>query len=82
MNKKITINSEKDLIDYFQDESLRMKKNSFVSFQNNIKLGSNILFEGKIYLGKNNIIGPNCVLNNINIGNNNKIKMSSLKSKN
>jgi len=78
MIKKITINSEKNLIDYFQDESLRMKKNSFISFQNNLKLGSNILFEGKIYLGKNNTIGPNCTLNNINLGNDNVIKMSSL----
>jgi bifunctional UDP-N-acetylglucosamine pyrophosphorylase/glucosamine-1-phosphate N-acetyltransferase len=78
MIKKITINSEKNLIDYFKDESLRMKKNSFISFQNNLKLGSNILFEGKINLGKNNTIAPNCTLNNINLGNDNVIKMSSL----
>ena len=78
MFKKIIINSQKKLIAYFQDESLRMKKNSVLSFQNNLKLGSNILFEGKINLGKNNTIGPNCLLNNINIGNDNVIKMSSL----
>ena len=78
MLKKIIINSQNDLIAYFQDSSLRMKKNSVITFQNNLKLGSNILFEGKINLGKNNIIGPNCLLNNVAIGNNNAIKMSSL----
>jgi bifunctional UDP-N-acetylglucosamine pyrophosphorylase/glucosamine-1-phosphate N-acetyltransferase len=78
MFKKVIINSQKKLIDYFQDASLRMKKNSVITFQNNLKLGSNILFEGKINLGKNNTIGQNCLLNNVNIGNNNIIKMSSL----
>ena len=78
MLKKIIINSQKKLIDYFQDESLKMKKNSVLTFQNNTKLGSNILFIGKVNLGKNNSIGPNCLLNNINMGNDNVIKMSSL----
>ena len=77
MAKKIIINSEKMLIEYFQDTSLRMKKNSILSFRSSLKLGSNILFEGKINLGKHNIIGPNCLLNNIKIENNNLIKMSS-----
>ena len=77
MSKKIIINSEKQLIEYFQDASLRMKKNSVLSFENSLKLGSNILFEGKINLGKHNIIGQNCLLNNTKIGNNNIIKMSS-----
>jgi len=71
MSKKIIINSEKQLIEYFQDASLRMKKNSVLSFENSLKLGSNILFEGKINLGKHNIIGQNCLLNNTKIGNNN-----------
>ena len=78
MPKQIIILSQKQLIDYFQDESLRMKKNSVISFQHKLKLGQNILFEGKIDLGKNNIIGPNCLLNNVYIGDNNVIKMSSL----
>jgi len=78
MPKQIIILSQKQLIDYFRDESLRMKKNSVISFQNKLKLGPNILFEGKIDLGKNNIIGPNCLLNNVYIGDNNVIKMSSL----
>ena len=78
MPKRIIILSQKQLIDYFQDESLRMKKNSVISFQHKLKLGPNILFEGKIDLGKNNIIGPNCLLNNVYIGDNNVIKMSSL----
>jgi bifunctional UDP-N-acetylglucosamine pyrophosphorylase/glucosamine-1-phosphate N-acetyltransferase len=78
MFKKIVINSQKKLIDYFQDTSLRMKKKSVITFQNNLKLGSNVIFEGKINFGKNNKIGPNCLLNNVNIGDNNIIKMSSL----
>jgi bifunctional UDP-N-acetylglucosamine pyrophosphorylase / glucosamine-1-phosphate N-acetyltransferase len=78
MPKQIIILSQKQLIDYFQDESLRMKKNSVISFEHKLKLGPNILFEGKIDLGKNNIIGPNCLLNNVYIGDNNVIKMSSL----
>ena len=77
MAEKIIINSEKKLIEYFQDTSLRMKKNSILSFKGNLKLGSNILFEGKIDLGKNNIVGQNCLLNNTIIGNDNIIKMSS-----
>lgn len=78
MPKQIIILSQKQLIEYFQDESLRMKKKSVISFQGKLKLGPNILFEGKIDLGKNNIIGPNCLLNNVYIGDNNVIKMSSL----
>tara|TARA_A100001015_G_C14905841_1_gene678308 strand:- start:683 stop:1273 length:591 start_codon:yes stop_codon:yes gene_type:complete len=77
MSKKIIINSEKKLIEYFQDTSLRMKKNSILSFKSNLKLGPNILIEGKIDLGKNNIVGQNCLLNNTVIGNDNIIKMSS-----
>lgn len=36
MIKKIVINSQKELINYFQDISLRMKKKSVISFQNNL----------------------------------------------
>lgn len=78
MPKKIIIVNQKQLINYFKDESLRMKKNSTISFNKNLKLGPNIVFEGKINIGKNNTIGPNCFLKNANIGNNNVIKMSSL----
>ena len=78
MLKKITIDSQKKLIEYFQDTTLRMKKNSILSFQNNLSLGPNILFEGRVNFGKNNVIGPNCYFINVDIGNNNTIKMSSL----
>jgi bifunctional UDP-N-acetylglucosamine pyrophosphorylase / glucosamine-1-phosphate N-acetyltransferase len=78
MKKRNIIYSQKQLINYFQDSSLRMGKNTIISFKDNLKLGSNILFQGKIILGKNNKIDSNCVLKNINFGNNNHIRMSSL----
>ncbi len=78
MKKRNIIHSQKQLIDYFNDSSLKMKKNSVISFKNNLKLGSNILFEGKITFGENNKIDNNCVLTNSNFGNNNLIKASSL----
>jgi bifunctional UDP-N-acetylglucosamine pyrophosphorylase/glucosamine-1-phosphate N-acetyltransferase len=77
MKKRNIIRSQKVLINYFKDSSLRMKKNTVISFQDNIKLGSNILFEGKIILGKNNKIHSNCILKNVILGDNNLIKMSS-----
>jgi bifunctional UDP-N-acetylglucosamine pyrophosphorylase/glucosamine-1-phosphate N-acetyltransferase len=77
MRKKKIIRSQEQLINHFKDTSLRMGKNSIVIFQNNLKLGSNILFEGKINLGKNNKIDSNCFLKDTKIGDNNHIKMSS-----
>ena len=44
----------------------------------NLELGSNVLFEGKVNVGKNNKIDSNCNLKNVEIGSNNHIKMSSL----
>ncbi|MDC0579052.1 hypothetical protein OAO38_05250 [Candidatus Pelagibacter ubique] len=78
MKKKNIIRSQEQLFNFFQDASLRMFKNTVISFENNLRLGSNILFEGKINLGKNNRIDSNCTLKDINFGNNNHIKMSSL----
>lgn len=78
MIKKIIIRSQDQLINYFKDDSLRMSKNSILSFEKNLELGSNVLFEGKVNIGKNNKIDSNCNLKNIKIGNNNHIKMSSL----
>tara|TARA_Y100000389_G_scaffold199988_1_gene239488 strand:+ start:5404 stop:5994 length:591 start_codon:yes stop_codon:yes gene_type:complete len=75
--KKILITNQIQLIDFFKDNSLRMKKGSKISFTSPLKLDSNITFNGNILLGKNNIIGSNCVLNNVNIGDKNIIKMSS-----
>jgi bifunctional UDP-N-acetylglucosamine pyrophosphorylase / glucosamine-1-phosphate N-acetyltransferase len=78
MKQKHIIRTEKQLINYFNDSSLRMKKNTILSFENNLKLGSNILFEGKLKFGKNNKIDSNCILKNVHLGQNNHIKMSSL----
>jgi bifunctional UDP-N-acetylglucosamine pyrophosphorylase/glucosamine-1-phosphate N-acetyltransferase len=77
-NRKIIITCQNSLINFFKDDSLRIKNNSKLIFFENLKLSSFITFEGNIFLGKNNIIGPYSSLNNVKIGNNNVIKMSSL----
>ena len=77
-NRKIIITNQNALINFFKDDSLRIKNNSKLIFFENLKLSSHITFEGNIVLGKNNIIGPYSSLNNVKIGNNNVIKMSSL----
>lgn len=78
MKKKIIIRTQDNLINYFKDYSLRMKKNSFLSFQENLELGSNISFEGRINLGTNNKIESNCNIKETKLGNNNIIKPSSI----
>lgn len=78
MKKKIIIHSQDDLIKYFNDNSLRMKKNSFLIFQEDLELGSNILFEGKINFGKKNKIENNCNIKDTKLGDNNTIKPSSI----
>lgn len=78
MKKKNIIRSEEQLFNFSQDSSLRMLKNTVIYFENNLKLGSNILFEGKVHLGKNNKIDSNCTLKNVKLGNNNHIKTSSI----
>ena len=76
-NRRIIIEDQNHLTNFFKDNTLKIKKNSKITFIENLKLGSNITFEGKVFLGSNNIIGPNCLLNNVKIKNNNIIKMSS-----
>jgi bifunctional UDP-N-acetylglucosamine pyrophosphorylase/glucosamine-1-phosphate N-acetyltransferase len=76
--RRIIITNQNHLIDFFKDSSLRIKKNTKIIFFEDLKLSSNITFEGNIYLGKKNTIGANSLLNNVTIGNNNIIKMSSL----
>lgn len=78
MRKKIIISSQNELFEFTKDNSIKIKNNSKISFFEPLDLESNIIFEGKITLGKNNKIGPNCFLKNVKIGNNNLIKMSSL----
>ena len=78
MKKKIILRSENQLIDYFKNNTLKLDKNSSLSFESNLKLGSNIIFSGKVILGKNNIIESNCHLKNVNVGHNNHIKLSSI----
>ena len=76
--EKIIIKNQKELFNYFKDNTLRIKKNSKLTFLKPLNISSNILFEGNIILGKNNKIGPNCILKNTKLGDNNSIKMSSL----
>jgi bifunctional N-acetylglucosamine-1-phosphate-uridyltransferase/glucosamine-1-phosphate-acetyltransferase GlmU-like protein len=73
-NRKIIITTQNALVNFFKDDSLRIKNNSKLIFFENLKLSSCITFEGNIFLGKNNIIGPYSSLNNVKIGNNNIIK--------
>lgn len=78
MKKKKTISNQNELFKFTKDHTIKIKNNSKISFIEPLSLDSNIIFEGKITLGKNNKIGPNCFLKNVKIGNNNLIKMSSL----
>tara|TARA_B000000609_G_C24020561_1_gene265161 strand:+ start:47 stop:631 length:585 start_codon:yes stop_codon:yes gene_type:complete len=78
MKKKIILRSEYELKNFFNDNTLRMKKKSYLSFQENLELGSNILFDGKVDLGKNNRIEDNCNIKELKLGNNNIIKFSSI----
>jgi bifunctional UDP-N-acetylglucosamine pyrophosphorylase/glucosamine-1-phosphate N-acetyltransferase len=77
-NRKIIITNQNSLINFFKDNSLRIKNNSKLIFFENLKLSSYITFEGNIFLGNNNIVGPYSSLKDVKIGNNNVIKMSSL----
>lgn len=76
--KKIIISNQNELQELFKDKTLKIKKNSKISFFKPLYLNSNIVFEGNIELGQNNRIDSNCVLKNIKFGNDNLIKMSSL----
>ena len=77
-NQKITIKSENELQNFFNDKSLKMKKNSKLVFYSDLKIDYNILFEGNIKLGKKIEIQKDCTLKNVKIDSNNVIKMSSL----
>lgn len=80
MNKKINkliIKNENELQKFFNDNSLKMKKNSKLIFYDDLKIGQNILIEGSINLGKKNEIQKDCYLKNVKIKNFNLIKMSS-----
>jgi len=80
MNKKINkfiIKNENELQKFFNDKSLKMKKNSKLIFYDDLKIGQNILFEGNIKLGKKNEIQKDCYLKNVKIKNCNLIKISS-----
>ena len=77
-NRKITIKSENELQNFFNDKSLKMKKNSKLVFYSDLKIDQNILIEGNVKLGKKNKIQKDCLIKNVKMGNNNLIKMSSL----
>lgn len=76
-NKKFIIKNEKDLQELFNDESLRMKKNSRLIIYSDSKIGQNVLIEGDVKIGKKNEIYKDCYLKDVKINNSNKIKMSS-----
>lgn len=78
MKNKIIIYNQKQLIKYFNDDTLRIEKKSKLIFNGNLKLGSNISFSGKVEFGKHNKVESNCRLRNSSFGNNIKIRMSSI----
>ena len=75
--KKLIIKNENELQKFFNDYSLKMKKNSKLIFYDDLKIGQNVLIEGNVKLGKKNEIQKDCYLKNIKINNFNLIKMSS-----
>jgi bifunctional UDP-N-acetylglucosamine pyrophosphorylase/glucosamine-1-phosphate N-acetyltransferase len=80
MNKKIhkfTIKNETELQKFFNNNSLKMKKNSKLIFYDDLKIGQNILIEGNVKLGVKNKIHKDCYLKNVEIKNFNQIKMCS-----
>ena len=80
MNKKVhkfIIKNETDLQKFFNNNSLKMKKNSKLIFYDDLKIGQNILIEGNVKLGIKNEIQKDCYLKNVEIKNFNQIKMCS-----
>ena len=63
--KTIKINNQKDLREYFNNNTLFLSKKSSLIFKENLKLGNNIEFSGTNILGFNNSISSNCNLANI-----------------
>jgi bifunctional UDP-N-acetylglucosamine pyrophosphorylase/glucosamine-1-phosphate N-acetyltransferase len=77
-NQKFTITNENELKKIFDDKTLKMKKNSKITFYGDLKIGQNVLIEGNVILGKKNEIQKDCLLKNVQINNCNQIRMSSL----
>ena len=76
--KKLIISKENELKKFFDNETLKMKKNSKLIFYSDLKIGQNVLIEGNVILGKKNEIHKDCFLKDVKTNNNNEIKMSSL----
>ena len=76
-NKKITIKKQSEIEIYFKDKSIKLLKNSSLTFINKIKIEPNVTFKGNNFFGEGNIIESNCRLENVKIGNRNKIRYSS-----
>ena len=55
-NQKFTITNENELKKIFDDKTLKMKKNSKITFYGDLKIGQNVLIEGNVILGKKNEI--------------------------
>ena len=76
--KKTKIKTQKKLIEIFEDNSLRLGKDSYIVFNGEIEIGSNIIFKGKNYFETGNKIESNCSFQDASIGKNNNIKLSSI----
>lgn len=75
--KKIIIKSQSEIELYFKDKSIKLLKNSSLTFINKIEIEPNVTFKGNNFFGEGNIIESNCRLENVKIGNRNKIRYSS-----
>ena len=77
-NKKITIKNQSEIETYFKDKSIKLLKNSSLTFINKIEIEPNVIFKGNNYFGEENVIEANCRFENVKIDNRNKIKHSSI----
>ena len=77
-NKKITIKNQSEIETYFKDKSIKLLKNSSLTFINKIEIEPNVIFKGNNYFGEENVIEANCRFENVKIDNGNKIKHSSI----
>lgn len=71
------IKTDDELKSHFKNNSLKLNKGSSIIFHENLALGNNIEFFGKNIFGKNNLIQTGSIIDNIHLGNSNKIRQFS-----
>jgi bifunctional UDP-N-acetylglucosamine pyrophosphorylase/glucosamine-1-phosphate N-acetyltransferase len=76
--KSITLKNQNELRAFFENENLFMSKGSVLNFKNNLILGNNVHFEGRVKFGSDNTVLNNSKLINCNFKNENRIRDNSL----